>query len=55
MTTASESNMGEGQVPKKAKRHILSSAFSATDNNIYWYDQALVNVSIVGGKGGYAN
>jgi hypothetical protein len=47
--------MGEGQVLKKAKRHILSSTFSATNNNIYWYDQALVNVSIVDGKGRYAN
>ena len=51
----SESNMGEGQVIKKAKCHILSSTFSATNNNIYWYDQALMSVCIMDGKGGYAN
>jgi hypothetical protein len=52
---ASESNMGEGQVLKKAKRHILLSTFSATNNNIHWCDYALVSVGIVDGKGGYAN
>jgi hypothetical protein len=51
---ASESNMGEGQVVKKAKRHILSSTFSAT-NNIYCFGQALVSVGIVDGKGGYSD
>ena len=54
-TAASESNMGEGKVVKKAKRHILSSTFLAANNNIPWYDQALVSMGIVDGKGGYAN
>jgi hypothetical protein len=53
VTTASECNMGEGQVLKKAKRHILLSTFSAINNNRC--DRALVSVSIVDGKGGYAN
>jgi hypothetical protein len=47
--------MGEGQVVKKAKRHILSSTFSAMNNNTHWCDQALVSVGIVDGKGGYAS
>ena len=51
----SESNMAEGQVPKKVKRHILLSTFSAANNNIHWCGQALVSVGIVDGKGGYAN
>ena len=51
----SESNMGEGQVIKKAKCHILSSTFSATNNNIHLCDQALLSVGIVDGKGEYAS
>jgi hypothetical protein len=47
--------MGEGQVVKKAKRHVLSSAFSVANSNVPWCDQALMSVSIVDGKGGHAN
>jgi len=35
----SESNMGEGQVPKKVKRHILSTAFPVANKNIHDFGQ----------------
>jgi hypothetical protein len=54
-TATSESNMSEGQVQKKAKRHVISSTFSFANNTIYWCDQALVSVGIVDGKDGHAN
>jgi hypothetical protein len=50
-----ESNMGEGQVPKKVKHGILSSAFSAAGNDIRCFGRAAVSAGIVDGKGRYAS
>ena len=54
-TAISESNMGEGQVTKKVKRHVLSSTFSSASNDIYWCGQALKSVGIVDRKGRYTS
>jgi uncharacterized secreted protein with C-terminal beta-propeller domain len=51
----SEFDMGEGQVPKKVKRHILSSAFSAATNDIHCFGPTPVSVGIVGREEGYVN
>jgi len=50
----SEFNMGDGQVPKRIKRRILSSAFSAATNDIYCSGYVPVRVGIVGRREGYA-
>ena len=47
----SESNMGEGQVPIKVKRHI--HVFSAATNDIHRFGRGPASVGIVGRKEGY--
>ena len=50
---ASESNMGEGQVPKKVKRQALSSASSNASDGIQNRARGPASVATVGGKEGY--
>ena len=52
---ASEFDMAEGQVPKKAKRDIPSCAFSAASRDIRCVVQVPVNAGLVDGKEAYAN
>jgi hypothetical protein len=49
----SESNMGEGQVPIKVKRHAVLSAFPAASKSIRCFGRLPVSVGIVDRKGGY--
>ena len=51
----SEFNMGEGQVLKKVKCRILSSAFPAASKGIRCFGRAPVNVGVVDRKRGYAS
>jgi len=51
----SELDMAEGQVPKKVKCHILSSAFLAASKNIRCFGRVPVSVGIVDGREGYAD
>ena len=47
-----ESNMGEGQVPKRVKRLIPSRAFPAASKNIHCFGRAPAGVGIVDRKEG---
>ena len=49
--TASESNMGEGQVLNNVRRRIVLFSFSAASKDIYCSERAPLGVSIVDRKG----
>jgi len=50
-----EVNMGEGQVSKKAKRHILSPALLAASKDTRGIAQVSVSLRITDRKGGYVD
>jgi len=50
-----EFDMGEGQVPKKANRSILSLSFSVANNDLHCLGRMAVGVGIVDRKRGHAN
>ena len=52
---ANESNMGEGQVLKKVKCHILSPMVFTAGNDICCLGLGRASVGIVDRKGGYTS
>jgi hypothetical protein len=51
----SESNMGEGQVPKEMKCGVLRFVFSAASKNTHSFGRGPVNVGIVDRHEGYVS
>ena len=45
--------MGEGQVLRKTRHHILSSVFSTASNDTHFFRRVPMSAGVVHRKGGY--